>query len=114
MKVTQEQLNAPIKALTGEVINIKKDTALTLRDLLIESVLWIDESRKGADRITGVTFAEKVNTPMGELEFDEADVKLVETRMDGAPILTNNDYLYTCMQRFLHPVATPEPAEDVV
>ncbi len=114
MKVTQEQLNEPIKGLTGEVINLRKDTPLTMRDVLIETVLHADEGRKGTDRITGVTFAEKVNTPMGELEFSEADVKLIEMRMEGAPILMNNDYLYTLTQRFLHPPTAPEPTEDVV
>lgn len=106
MKVTQEQLNEPLKSLTGKEFDFKKDEPLTMRHVFIETILFADEGRSGTERLNGVKVAEKVNAQMGELEFDEADVKLIESRMDKAKILTNNDYLYALVQRFLH---QPEP-----
>ncbi len=112
MKVTQEQLNKPLFSITGEPFDFKKDEPLTMRFVLIETLLYADDKRSGTDRLAGVALSEKVLTPMGDLDFDEADVKLIETRMDDAPVLTNNDYLYTLTQRFLHPTATPETASE--
>lgn len=103
MKITQEQLNKRLSSLTGEPFDFKKDEPLTMRHVLIETILFKDESRSGQERLNGVKVAEKVNTQMGELDFDEADVKLIEERMDKSPILTNNDYLYALVQRFFHP-----------
>lgn len=105
MKVTQERLNEPLKSLTGEDFDFKKDEPLTMRHVFIETILFADESRSGADRLNGVKVAEKINTRMGELELDEADVKLIEGRMDKSPILINNDFMYALVQRFLHSTA---------
>lgn len=110
MKVTQEQLDGPLKSLTGEAFDFKKDEPLTMRHLFIETILFKDESRSGADRLNGVKVAEKINNRAGEFELDEADVKLIEGRMDRALILTSNDYLYALVQRFLHSTVEPESA----
>ncbi len=110
MKVTQDQLNAPLKSISGVVFSLDKDTDLTMRYTLTEVILYVDDERSGTDRMNGVKVAEKVHTAMGELDFDETDVKLIEARMDNAPLLRNNDYLYTLVHRFLHP--TKEVTED--
>ena len=112
MKVTQEQLNAPLFSITGESFDFKKDVPLTMRHVFIETILFKDEGRSGQERLNGVKVAEKINTQMGELDLEEAEVKLIEDRMDKSPILTNNDYLYTLVQRFFHPPAAPALLEE--
>lgn len=108
MKVTQEQLDDPLKSLDGTTFSIDaQGSALTMRFALTEAILYADDKRSGADRLSGVKVAEKIHTRMGELEFDDAEVKLIEDRMDRAPLLTQNDYLYTLVRRFLRPTEAP-------
>lgn len=101
MEITQECLNEVVQNYLGEPYELTKETKLTLRLLLIEVILCKDENRSGDERIKGFALAQKVNTLMGIITLDDADIKLVETRMDKALIVTSQDFLYGTLATIL-------------
>lgn len=101
MKITQEQLNEELKTFTGESINYAKDQKLTYRLLIIEVILSQDKDRSGDDRLKGFALALKIDTQMGVLELEDAEIKLIQTRMDSAVVVTSNDWLYGKLHKLL-------------
>lgn len=103
MKLTQEQLNEELCNFTGEKIlyGTSKDP-LTVRLLIVEVILCRDDDRSGDERIKGFTLAGKLNTRMGEIKLDPADLKLISTRMDIAIIVRSNDFMYGTLHELLN------------
>jgi len=101
MELTQELLNEPVRNISGEKYPYDKDKDLTYRLLMIEVILSPDKERKGDERIRGFELASKLNAPHGVINIDDAGVKLIQTRMDNAPVVLTNDYLYGLLNQFL-------------
>lgn len=104
MELTQEQLDQKLSSFNGDGIEyggVKERQALTMRLLMIEVVLCRKEDRPGDERVKGFALAVKINTPMGAVNLDDADLKLISNRMDEAIIVKSNDHLYGLLHAFL-------------
>lgn len=91
MVLTQEELDAPIKNIYGEVMKNEKGEPITIRVLFIESILRQEKDRSADEKLKGFAMANKVNLPMGELSLQPDEVKFISDRVDGVDW---SDYLY--------------------
>ena len=92
MVLTQEELDEQIVSIHGEPMPVaNSDLPLTIRFLLLESILRPDEGRSSADKLKGFAMANKVNLPMGKLSLEPDEVKFISDRVDHADW---SDYLY--------------------
>ena len=104
MKLTQEQLNAVLKNYHGIDMKIgegKDAVDLTMRTVLVETIMTVDQDRKGDDRIRGFNLANKISTPHGILELSDDEIKLITSRADESPFLKANDFLYGQLNQLL-------------
>jgi len=91
MILTQEQLDEPILDIYGGPVQIDDDRSVTIRFLMVESILQPAKDRAGDDKLKGYHMANKVNLPHGNLTLEPDEVKFIMDRVDKKEW---SDYLY--------------------
>lgn len=91
MILTQEQLNEPILNIYGGPMDAGDDKQITIRLLMIESILQPVSDRTGDEKLKGYRMANKVNLPHGDLTLEPDEVKFIKDRVDKKEW---SDYLY--------------------
>ena len=93
MILTQEELDAPFLTIYGQKMETtgENSVSITLRFLLLESILRPDEGRDSADKLKGFAMANKVNLLAGSFSLEPDEVKFISDRVDKADW---SDYLY--------------------
>ncbi len=109
MILTQEELDEPILNIYCEVMKNEKNEPLTIRVLLIESILRPKEGRAADDKLKGFAMANKVNLPMGKLTLEPDEVKFISDRVDGTDW---SDYLYGKIHEIMGRATVQELSKD--
>lgn len=91
MILTQKQLDEPILNIYGGPMDAGDKKKITIRLLMIESILQPVKDRTADDKLKGYRIANKVNLPHGELALEPDEVKFIMERVDKKDW---SDYLY--------------------